>query len=59
MSVIDVSVHLHRDISQEVPAAEAVEVKQDVACVACELNAAICSRRHAVSVCSESKKNSK
>lgn len=43
-------VHLYGDISQDVPAAEAVEVEQDVACMACELNAAICSRGHAVKI---------
>lgn len=42
------SVHLYGDISQDVPAAEAVEVEQDVACMACKLNAAICSCGHAV-----------
>lgn len=50
MSVKLLSVHLYGDISQDVPAAEAVEVEQDVTCMACELNAAICSRGHAVEI---------
>lgn len=45
------SVHLYGDIGQDVPAAEAVEVEQNVACVACELNAVVCSRGHAVTTC--------
>lgn len=44
------SVHLDGDIRQDVPAAEAVKVEQDVACMACELNAAVCSRGHAVTI---------
>lgn len=44
------SVHLYGDISQDVPAAEAVEVEQDVACMARELNAAICSCGHTVKI---------
>lgn len=44
------SVHLYGDISQDIPAAEAVEVEQDVACMACELNAAICSHGHSVKI---------
>lgn len=43
-------VHLYGDVRQDVPAAEAVEVEQDVTCMACELNAAICSRGHAVTI---------
>lgn len=44
------SVHLYGDISQDIPAAEAVEVEQDVACMACELNAVICSHGHSVKI---------
>lgn len=50
VSVEMLSVHLYGDISQDVPAAEAVKVEQDVACMARELNAAICSRGHAVTI---------
>lgn len=44
------SVHLDGDVSQDVPAAQAVEVEQDVACVAHELNAAICRHGHSVKI---------
>lgn len=42
--------HLNCDVSQDVPAAEAVEVEQDVAGMARELYAAICSHGHAVKI---------
>ena len=44
------SVHPYGDISQDVAAAEAVEVEQDVTRMACELNAAISSHGHAVEI---------
>lgn len=50
MSTKTLSVHPDGDIGQDVPTAEAVEVEQDVARVACELYAAICSSGHAVTV---------
>lgn len=43
-------VHLDGDVGQDVPAAEAVEVEQDVACVARELNAAISGHGHSVEI---------
>lgn len=42
--------HLNGDISQDVPAAEAIEVEQNVASMACELNTAICSHGHAIKI---------
>lgn len=53
MNIKTLAVHLNGDVSQDVPAAKAVEVKQDVACVACELNAAISSCGHAVTICAK------
>lgn len=50
------AVHLYGDISEDVPAAETVEVEQDVTCVARELNAAICMRGHAVTIWARGKK---
>lgn len=47
------SVHLYGHIGEDVPAAQAVEVEQDVACMACELNAVVCSRGHAVITCAK------
>ena len=44
------SVHLDGDVCQDVAAAEAVEVEQDVPCVACELYAAIRCGGHAVTI---------
>lgn len=44
------AVHLDGDISQDIPAAESVEVEQDVACMASELYAAICRRGHDVRI---------
>lgn len=44
------SIHLYGDICQDVPTAQAVEVEQDVACVACELNTAICCHGHSVKI---------
>lgn len=44
------AVHLYGDVSQHVPAAEPVEVEQDVARVARELNTAICRRGHSVNL---------
>lgn len=41
-------VHLDGDVGQQVPAAEPVEVEQDVARVARELNTAICRHGHSV-----------
>lgn len=43
-------VHLDGDVGQDVPAAEAVEVEQDVACMARELNAAISGHGHSVKI---------
>lgn len=43
-------VHLHGDIGQEVPVAEAVKVEKDVTRMACELDTAVSSRVHAFEV---------
>lgn len=43
-------VHDDDDISQDIPASEAVEVEEDVAGVAGELDAAVCRRGHLESV---------
>lgn len=42
--------HLDGDVGQNVPAAEAVEIQQDVAGVARELNAAISGHGHSVEI---------
>lgn len=43
-------IHLYGDVSQHVPAAEPVEVEQDVARVAREMNTAICCHGHSVNL---------
>lgn len=43
-------IDVYGDVGQDVPAAEAVEVEQDVARVARELNAAIRSHGHSVKI---------
>lgn len=53
MSSEKLSVHLYGHIGEDVPAAQAVEVEQDVACMACELKAVVCSRGHAVITCAK------
>lgn len=50
MSPETLAVHLNGDICQDVPAAEAVEVEQDVSCVTRELYAAFLSRGHAFKI---------
>lgn len=42
--------HLDGDVGQNVPAAEAVEIQQDVTSVARELNAAISGHGHSVEI---------
>lgn len=44
------ALHLYGDVGQHVPAAEPVEVEQDVARVARELNTAICRHGHSVNL---------
>lgn len=44
------SVHLYGDISQDIPATEAVEIEKDITCMARKLNTAICSHRHSVQI---------
>lgn len=36
------SIHNDDDISQDIPASKAVEIEEDIACMASELDAAVC-----------------
>lgn len=47
------SVDQNSDVREDVSAAQPVQVEQDVAGMACELDAAVCCTRHFVEICNE------
>lgn len=51
------SVDQNSDICKYVSAAQPVQVEQDVARMACELDAAVCCTRHFVEICNKTQSN--
>lgn len=47
------SVDQNGDVCEDISAAQPVQVEQDVAGMACELDAAVCCTRHFVKICNE------
>lgn len=50
------SVDKNCDVCEDVSAAQPVQVEQDIAGMACELDAAVCCTRHFVKICNEKSK---
>lgn len=51
------SVHQDSDIGENVSAAQPIQVKQDIACMACKLYAAVCCASHLVKFCKQTNNN--
>lgn len=57
MSTKLLSVDQNGDVCEDIPAAHPVQVQQDIAGMACELDAAVCCTRHFVKICNEMSSN--